>query len=96
METFEKCHFEEREPAPDVISEERKPAPDVISEERKRLRNPKIPHYIRDMDFSLRSKWQKAKGSKSEGFKESRIQGVKESEKRRVQGFKESRGKRNS
>jgi hypothetical protein len=34
LETFEKCHFEER----------------------KRLRNPKIPHCIRDMDFSLRSK----------------------------------------
>ena len=37
-----------------VISKEREPAPDVISKERERLRNPKIPHYIWDMDFSLR------------------------------------------
>ncbi len=59
-----------------VISKEREPAPDVISKERERLRNPKIPHYIWDMDFSLRKISHPAHA------------GIRNDKKQRVQGAK--------
>ncbi len=80
-----------------VISKEREPAPDVISKERERLRNPKIPHYIWDMDFSLRKISHPAhagiRNDRKEGRndKKRRVQGVEDSEKRRVQGVEDSR-----
>ena len=81
-------------PLKNVISKERKPTPDVISKERERLRNPKIPHYIWDMDFSLRKISHPAhagiRNDRKEGRndKKRRVQGVEDSEKKRVQGAK--------
>ena len=87
-------------PLKNVISKEREPAPDVISKERERLRNPKIPHYIWDMDFSLRKISHPAhagiRNDRKEGRndKKRRVQGVEDSEKRRVQGVEDSEKRR--
>ena len=61
-------------------------------------RNPKIPHCIRDMDFSLRKISHPAhagiRNDRKEGRndKKRRVQGVEDSEKRRVQGVEDPRG----